>query len=74
MAIQEGDKIPAVTVKATDMSDVTTDDLFGARRSFSSLYPVPSHRLARINICRGLSKMPLMRFVRRASTRSSACP
>jgi peroxiredoxin len=28
MTIQEGGKIPSVTVKATDMSDVTTDELF----------------------------------------------
>jgi len=32
MAIQEGDKIPAVTVKATDMSDVTTDELFKGKK------------------------------------------
>ena len=32
MAIQEGDKIPSVTVKATDMSDITTDELFGGKK------------------------------------------
>jgi peroxiredoxin len=32
MAIKEGEKIPAVTVKATDMSDVTTDELFGGKK------------------------------------------
>ena len=31
MPIQEGDKIPAVTIKNTDMSDVTTDELFSGR-------------------------------------------
>ena len=32
MAIQEGDKIPSVKVKAADMSDVTTDELFGGKK------------------------------------------
>jgi len=32
MAIQEGEKIPAATVKATDMSDLTTDELFGGKK------------------------------------------
>ena len=32
MAIKEGDKIPSVTLKATDMSDVTTDELFGGKK------------------------------------------
>lgn len=32
MAIQEGEKIPASTVKATDMSDLTTDELFGGKK------------------------------------------
>lgn len=32
MAISEGEKIPAVTVKNTDMSDVTTDELFGGKK------------------------------------------
>ncbi len=39
MAIQEGDKIPAVTIKNTDMSDVTTDELFGGRKVV--LFAVP---------------------------------
>ncbi len=39
MPIQEGDKIPAVTVKATDMSDVTTDELFGGKKVV--LFAVP---------------------------------
>ena len=39
MAIQEGEKIPAVTVKATDMSDVTTDELFGGKKVV--LFAVP---------------------------------
>ena len=32
MAIREGDKIPSVTVKTTDLSDVKTDDLFGGKK------------------------------------------
>ena len=32
MAIQEGEKIPTATVKATDMSDLTTDELFGGKK------------------------------------------
>ena len=39
MAIQEGDKIPSVTVKNTDMSDVTTDELFKGRKVV--LFAVP---------------------------------
>jgi peroxiredoxin len=39
MAIQEGDKIPNVTVKATDMSDVTTDELFSGKKVV--LFAVP---------------------------------
>jgi peroxiredoxin len=32
MAIREGDKIPAVTVKTTDMKDITTDELFSGKK------------------------------------------
>jgi peroxiredoxin len=32
MAIQEGEKIPAATLKATDMSDLKTDELFGGKK------------------------------------------
>lgn len=32
MAIQVGDTIPSVTIKATDTSDVTTDDLFRGKK------------------------------------------
>lgn len=39
MAIQVGDKIPAVTIKATDMSDLTTDDLFSGKKVV--LFAVP---------------------------------
>ena len=39
MAIQEGDKIPAVTVKATDMSNLTTDELFSGKKVV--LFAVP---------------------------------
>ena len=39
MAIQEGDKIPSVTVKATDMSDVTTDEIFSGKKVV--LFAVP---------------------------------
>jgi len=39
MAIQEGDKIPSVTIKATDMSDLTTDDLFKGKKVV--LFAVP---------------------------------
>ena len=39
MAIQEGEKIPAVTVKATDMSDIGTDELFGGKKVV--LFAVP---------------------------------
>ncbi len=39
MAIQEGEKIPSVTVKATDMSDVTTDELFSGKKVI--LFAVP---------------------------------
>ena len=39
MAIKEGDKIPTVTVKATDMSDITTDELFGGKKVV--LFAVP---------------------------------
>ena len=39
MAISEGEKIPAVTVKNTDMSDVTTDELFSGKKVV--LFAVP---------------------------------
>ena len=39
MAIQEGEKIPAATLKATDMSDLTTDELFGGNKVF--IFSVP---------------------------------
>lgn len=39
MAIQEGEKIPAVTVKNPDMSDVTTDELFSGKKVV--LFAVP---------------------------------
>ena len=39
MPIQEGDKIPAVTIKNTDMSDVTTDERFSGRKVV--LFAVP---------------------------------
>lgn len=39
MAIKEGDKIPNVKVKATDMSDVTTDALFSGKKVV--LFAVP---------------------------------
>jgi len=32
MPIQEGEKIPAVTLKTTDMKDITTDELFGGKK------------------------------------------
>ncbi len=32
MPINEGDKIPSVTLKATDMSDVSTDALFAGKK------------------------------------------
>ncbi len=32
MPIKEGDKIPAVTVKTSDMKDVTTEELFGGKK------------------------------------------
>ncbi|MCS5635457.1 MAG: peroxiredoxin [Myxococcota bacterium] len=32
MPISEGEKIPAVTVKTTDMKDITTEDLFGGKK------------------------------------------
>ena len=37
MAIKEGDKIPNVKVKATDMTDITTDALFSGKKVV--LYP-----------------------------------
>lgn len=39
MAIKEGDKIPNVKVKATDMSDLTTDALFSGKKVV--LFAVP---------------------------------
>ena len=39
MAIKEGDKIPSVTVKATDMSDLSTDELFTGKKVV--LFSVP---------------------------------
>ena len=39
MPIQEGEKIPSVTVKAVDMKDVTTDELFAAKKVV--LFAVP---------------------------------
>ena len=39
MAIQVGDKIPSVKIKRTDMSDVTTDELFRGRKVV--LFAVP---------------------------------
>ncbi|MDG2050297.1 MAG: peroxiredoxin [Myxococcota bacterium] len=39
MPIQEGEKIPAVTVKTEDMKDVTTEELFGGKKVV--LFAVP---------------------------------
>jgi peroxiredoxin len=39
MAIQVGDKIPSIKLKRTDMSDVTTDEIFGGRKVV--LFAVP---------------------------------
>lgn len=39
MAIQVGDKIPSVKIKRTDMSDVTTDELFRGKKIV--LFAVP---------------------------------
>jgi peroxiredoxin len=39
MAIQEGEKIPSLTVKATDMTDISTDELFGGKKVV--LFAVP---------------------------------
>ena len=39
MPIQEGEKIPSVTVKATDMSDLSTDELFAGKKVV--LFAVP---------------------------------
>ncbi|MBK7951469.1 MAG: peroxiredoxin [Deltaproteobacteria bacterium] len=39
MAIKEGDKIPNVKVKATDMSDLTTEQLFAGKKVV--LFAVP---------------------------------
>jgi peroxiredoxin len=39
MAIQEGEKVPSITVKATDMKDVTTDELFAGKKVV--LFAVP---------------------------------
>ena len=39
MAIQLGDKIPSVKIKRTDMSDVTTDELFRGKKVV--LFAVP---------------------------------
>lgn len=39
MAIREGDKIPTVKLKNPDMSDVTTDELFGGKKVV--LFAVP---------------------------------
>ena len=39
MAIQVGDKIPSVKIKRTDMSDVTTDELFRGKKVV--LFAVP---------------------------------
>ncbi|MBW2314812.1 MAG: peroxiredoxin [Deltaproteobacteria bacterium] len=39
MAIQVGDKIPSVKLKNTDMSDVTTDEIFGGKKVV--LFAVP---------------------------------
>ena len=39
MPISEGDKIPAVTVKTTDMKDITTEELFGGKKVV--LFAVP---------------------------------
>ncbi len=39
MAISEGEKIPSVKVKNPDMSDVTTDELFGGKKVV--LFAVP---------------------------------
>lgn len=39
MPIKEGDKIPSVKVKATDMKDITTDELFKGKKVV--LFSVP---------------------------------
>jgi len=39
MPISEGEKIPAVTVKTTDMKDITTEELFGGKKVV--LFAVP---------------------------------
>jgi peroxiredoxin len=32
MPIKEGDRIPSVTLKTTDMKDITTDEIFGGKK------------------------------------------
>ncbi|NRA00420.1 MAG: peroxiredoxin [Myxococcales bacterium] len=39
MPIKEGEKIPSVKVKATDMQDLTTEELFGGKKGV--LFAVP---------------------------------
>jgi peroxiredoxin len=39
MTIKEGDKVPSVKVKATDMTDISTDELFGGKKVV--LFAVP---------------------------------
>jgi len=39
MTIQVGDKIPSVTLKTTDMKDITTDEIFGGKKVV--LFAVP---------------------------------
>jgi len=39
MPIQEGERVPSITVKATDMKDVTTDELFSGKKVV--LFAVP---------------------------------
>ena len=39
MPIQDGERVPSITVKATDMKDVTTDELFSGKKVV--LFAVP---------------------------------
>ena len=49
MTIKTGDKIPACTLKIMGEkgpTDITTDDIFTARKSCCSLFPARSHPVA----------------------------
>ncbi len=58
MTIKVGDKLPAATFKvktADGVKEMTTDEVFKGKKSFSLRYRAPLRRRAASTICRAIS-------------------